>query len=216
MRYRPRQLVVRAQETASLLLSGLERERLVARFLDSYAAEFSRPGQAAHPAQYRELLATIGREALLAMVVWVDHELPRRLADGSGAQLPRHQSSTRSKAPKRAAPASSSKPTDEAIELFRDEFLVALGQALRWEDEEFEAFCRDLELYKELGADELSAAKSRRPAAPASGPFVDRVGLLLDPSMLDKARRAAAKFQLQLRATAGAALKKVFSRRREN
>lgn len=215
MRYRPRQLVVRAQEAAVLLLRGLERERLVARFLDAYAAEFNRPGQAAHPAQYRELLATIGREALLAMVVWVGHELPRRLADGLGAQKPRRPTRARSKSLLKPAPTPSPRPADEAIELFRDEFLVALAQALRWEDEEFEAFCRDLELYKELGTGEPGARKSRRPAV-ASGPFVDRVGLLLDPSMLDKARHAAAKFQLQLHATAGAVLKKVFSRRREN
>ena len=35
----------------------------------------------------------------------------------------------------------------------------------------------------------------RRGARPASGPFVDRVALLLDPSLMEQARRAAGKFQ---------------------
>lgn len=214
MKYSLRQLVVRAQEAAALLLRTLEGERLVARFLDSYAAEFHRPGRAAHPAQYRDLLATIGREALLVMVVRVNHELPRRLEAGARA---RHKAKTRSKpSRRRAAPQTASMAASATTQLFRDELLMALAQALGWGDEEFEGFCRDLELYKQLGASEVRPARPPRAPAAVSGPFVDRVGLLLDPSMFDKARHAAAKFEFQLQGAANAVLKEVFARHREN
>ena len=216
MSYSPRQLVVRAREAAALLLRALERERQVARFLDSYAAEFNRPGETAHPAHYRELLTTIGREALLTMVAWLNEELPRRLADSSRARGYVRKARVRSKSQRRASPQAASAAATETTELFRDEFLVTLAQELGWGDEAFEEFCRDLELYAQLGANELRAAKVRKVAVTVSGPFVDRVGLLLDSSMLEKARRAAAKFQIELHATTAGILKKVFSRRREN
>jgi hypothetical protein len=99
------------------------------------------------------------------------------------------------------------------LDLFREEFFVALGQALRWTDEDAQAFWHDLELYESLSANE-----PRRPArrAIASGPFVDRTALLLDPSLMEHARRAAGKFQLQLNAAADRVLRGVFSRRRAN
>ena len=65
MPYRPRELVIRAREAATLLLSTLDRDELVPRFLDIYAAENRRPGRADAPALYREQLATIRREAIL-------------------------------------------------------------------------------------------------------------------------------------------------------
>ena len=53
-------------------------------------------------------------------------------------------------------------------------------------------------------------------SALASGPFVDRVGLLLDPSLMEQSRRAAAKFEAELNTAADQVLRKVFARRREN
>ncbi len=44
MPYRPRELVVRAREAATILLATLDRNEMVARFLDMYAAENRRPG----------------------------------------------------------------------------------------------------------------------------------------------------------------------------
>src|ERR1700690_2800857 len=79
MPYRPRELVVRAREAAVMLLATLERNEMVARFLDVYAAEFRRPGRADQPGRYREQLNTIQREALLAMVLRVQAALPTRL-----------------------------------------------------------------------------------------------------------------------------------------
>lgn len=90
---------------------------------------------------------------------------------------------------------------------------MALGQALRWNNEDAQEFWRDLELYEMLSSREPSHAARR---AAASGPFVDRVALLLDPSLMEQARRAAGKFQPEIDAAAERVLRKVFSRRRAN
>ena len=198
MAYRPRQVVVRAQETAAELLRALERDRLVEAFLAGYAKD--RPGRAAHSARYKELLATIGREALLAMVARMDAGLPRRLG-------------LRRRAPLRPAEA---KAETALLNLFREEFLVSLGHALDWGDQDLEGFLYDLNLYERLTKVESRPAKPRRFTSSVEGPFVDRVGLMLDPAMLEKARRVAGRFQSQLEATADRILRTVFSRRRKN
>jgi len=104
------------------------------------------------------------------------------------------------------------------LDLFREEFFVALGQALEWTDEDAEEFWRDLGLYEQLGAPAARGpARSGRAArAAASGPFVDRVGLVLDASLMDQARREAGKFQAELNSAADRVLQKVFSRHRAN
>src|SRR5579864_9747410 len=79
MSYRPREIVVRAREAAMMLLATLERDEMVARFLDVYAAEHRRAGRADHPARYREQFNTISREAILAMVLRVQAALPTKL-----------------------------------------------------------------------------------------------------------------------------------------
>ena len=71
MPYRPRELVVRAREAAALLLTTLDHDEMVQRFLDIYAAETRRPGRADHPTHYREHLETIRREAILTMVLMI-------------------------------------------------------------------------------------------------------------------------------------------------
>ena len=68
MAYSREQLVERAQQTVERLLAALEGERLVPRFVDSYVMGFDRPGLKASPLRYRELLTTVSRECLLAMV----------------------------------------------------------------------------------------------------------------------------------------------------
>src|ERR1700746_3351113 len=79
MPYRPRELVIRAREAAFFLLATLDRDEMVQRFLDMYAAEFRRPGRADQPVHYREQLQTIRREAILAMTLRVEATLPTRL-----------------------------------------------------------------------------------------------------------------------------------------
>ena len=101
------------------------------------------------------------------------------------------------------------------LDLFREEFFVALGQALSWSDEDAREFWRDLDVYRML-SHRGSSRNVRRMASAASGPFVDRVALLLDPSLMEQARRAAGKFELEINGAADRVLRKVFSRHREN
>jgi hypothetical protein len=223
MPYRPRELVIRAREAAHLLLAALDRNEMVPRFLDMYAAENRRPGRADQPAHYRDQLETIRREAILAMVLRAEAALPTKLKVHvvvRGAK-PRAASRTKLKKGKAKKGIKAKKKTrtsgiDLAIpllDLFREEFFVALGQALRWSDDEARSFWHDLELYEQLQAKEPKRAPRR---AIASGPFVDRTALLLDPSLMEQARRAAGKFQMELDAAADRVLRTAFSKRRWN
>ena len=218
MPYRPRELVVRAREAAAVLLATLDHNEMVARFLDIYSAEHRRPGRADQPSFYREQLQMIRRESILAAVLRIEAALPARLkvsvtVRGAGRPLKKKK---KGKKAARSKPRAKSAGLDLAIpflDLFREEFFVALGQSLSWSEEDAQEFWRDLELYEMLAAREPSRPAGR---AAASGPFVDRVALLLDPSLMEQARRAAGKFQLEINAAADRVLRKIFSRRRAN
>jgi len=221
MPYRPRELVVRAREAATILLATLDREEIVARFLDLYAAEFRRPGRADQPAFYRDQLERIRRESVLAAVLRIEAALPTRLKVSvtvrSGRRSPRKTRKTKGRQAARANPRRKAalELAIPFLDLFREEFFFALGRAMEWTDEDAREFWRDLDLYRML----ITRNSSRGPGhgtGAASGPFVDRVALLLDPSLMEQARRSAGKFQVEINATADRVLRKVFSRRREN
>lgn len=221
MPYRPRELVIRAREAAVFLLATLDRDEMVQRFLDIYAGENRRPGRADQPTHYREQLQTIRRESILAMTLRVEAALPKRLkvhVSVRGARRrPVKKGKKGKKAAKRKKPRSSG--MDIAIpllDLFREEFFVALGQSLDWTQEDAQLFWRDYSLYEKLSAKDSRANSRQAVRGGASGPFVDRTAMLLDPSLMDQARRAAAKFQLELNTAADRVLRKVFSRRRVN
>jgi hypothetical protein len=219
MPYRPRELVVRAREAAALLLGVLDHDEMVARFLALYSAEHRRPGRADQPGHYREQLETIRREAVLAMVLRIEAALPTRLkvsVSVGGARRVRRRKSGGG----RARPKTIKRQTWELaiplLDLFREEFFVALGQALDWSDQDAQEFWRDLELYEKLTRREPLHLSRRSARTAISGPFVDRVGLLLDPSLMEQARRVAGSFQLELNSVADRVLRRVFSRRRNN
>jgi hypothetical protein len=218
----PRQLVVRGRELAALLLRSLERDRLVARFVDTYAVEFERACCTAYAGQYRETVANVRRESLLAMTVWMERELPRFLLPATRRRLtPRVKPQGAKKHAKLAKKiAGPSAEERDSLRAFYDEFLTALAQALEWPAPEIEEFRRDLNLYGRLMAGKPPShsrrSAGRQLAAHVEGPFVDRCGVLLDPSMLDKARLAAARFQNQLHVATQAAMNQVFNSRRTN
>ena len=227
MPYRPRELVVRAREAATLLLRTLDQNELVQRFLDIYAAEFRRPGRADQPGHYREQLKTIRRESILAMVLRIQAALPAQWKVSvtvQGAKRPPKPKGRKSSKKKQKRKTPKKDGLDLAIpllDMFREEFFVALGQALNWSEEEAEGFWHDLEVYEKLSWKEGSKkdqyrAASRVARTGAGGPFVDRVAFLLDPSLMEQARREAAKFQAELNASADRVLRRVFSRRRDN
>lgn len=189
----PRQVAVRAQETAFQLLVAVDRGAMIHRFLRWYANERKRPGRIANPGRYHELVETIRREAFLVLALQVEADARQRLGIRS---------------PEKMSPAQS-----ELLRLFREEFYVALGRSLDFSDDEFSDFCRDLDLYRTLlGRVRGPESRANAFSAPA-GPFVDRCGFLLDSPMLDQGRRAAAKFESELHATASSVTRTVFARR---
>jgi len=211
--------VIRARDAATMLLATIDRNEMVQRFLDMYSAEFRRPGRADQPALYREQLQAVRREAILAMVMRIESSLPTRLKVSvtvrGAKRRTKGKKGAKTKPAKRAASMELGIPF---LDLFREEFFVALGQALEWTDEDAEGFWRDLGLYEQLSgpAPRGGARPARASKAGASGPFVDRVGLVLDASLMEQARREAGKFQAELNAAADRVLQKVFSRHRDN
>jgi hypothetical protein len=221
MPYRPRELVMRAREAAARLLAALDRDEMVPRFLDVYAAEFRRPGRADHPVQYREQLQAIRREAILAMVFRIESSLPKRLKVSVTVRTAKKRTPKSKRAKGKGKPKSRKKAPAGMemgipfLDLFREEFFVALGQWLEWSQSDAEAFWRDLEFYEKLTPATRRGGNAKSARQNISGPFVDRVAMVLDPSLMEQARREAAKFQGELNAAADRLLQRVFTARRE-
>lgn len=209
---------MRAREAAARLLSTLDRDEMVPRFLDVYAAEFRRPGRADHPVQYREQLQSIRRESILAMVFRIESSLPTRLKVSvtvrtAKKRAPKAKKKGKAK-PRKRAPAAMELGIP-FLDLFREEFFVALGQWLEWSESDAEEFWRDLEYYEKLTPAARGAANAKLRGQNVSGPFVDRVAMVLDASLMEQARREAGKFQIELNAAADRLLQRVFSARRD-
>jgi hypothetical protein len=161
---------------ANHMLKALVAERIVNRFVSSYVADYDRDGILGGPARDRELAETIGREILLALTVEVHDSLPAFFGKKLQSKLKSEEL--------------------EIIEAFSSELLGGLARAQNWNSEDRKEFQRDLAMYAEFNAkQEKSAGARRRGKLPEEeAPFVARVALLLDPSMLEQARRAARKF----------------------
>ena len=219
MSYRPRELVVRAHEAAALLLAALDRNEMVGRFLNVRRG-VPASGARRSAGNYREQLETIRREAVLAMALRIEKALPTRMKVNvtmRGMSRPKKQK----KGKKGSKPKQRKRPSLELaiplLDMFREEFFVALGRALDWDDDEANEFWRDLEILRE--PEQRRTASARRNAHDQRvglRTLRDRVGLLLDPSLMEQSRRAAAKFEAELNTAADQVLRKVFARRREN
>jgi len=161
---------------ANNMLVALVHDRIVDRFVAAYVAEYDRRGILGGPARDRELADTMGREILLAMIVEVHEALPAFFGKKQQSKLKSEER--------------------EAIEAFFRELLAALARAQNWSGEDRRQFRRDLALYSEFSARREMVAKARKrgKTSEEEAPFVARVALLLDPSMLEQARRAARKF----------------------
>ncbi len=162
------------------MLVALVHERLVGNFVAAYVEEYDRRGILGGPARDRELAETIGREILMAMIVEVREALPALFGKKTG-----------SKSKGKLKP-----EEQEAIDAFSQELLAALVRAQNWNAEDRKHFRRDLALYSDFHARRELAVKTRKKGKQPEeeAPFVARVALLLDPSMLEQARRAARKF----------------------
>jgi hypothetical protein len=160
-------------ELAQRLSEALLRERLVPRFVDSYVVENGRHALQVHAALYRDLLALLQREALLALTV-------RALAIFCDEPQPVGKSKPRPM-PRRDATA------------FRRKFLASLTRQQGWTAGDALDFQRDLQMYEELLARAKAKRRARKPFEVADHPFVDRCAFLLDSSFMEKARLAASK-----------------------
>ncbi len=160
-------------ELGQRIAEALIRERIVPRFVDSYVIENGRHALQVHASLYRDLLALLQREALLALSVRaleIVCEEPR--------------------------PAGKTKPRPmlrrDAV-AFRRKFLAALTRQQGWTAGDALDFQRDLQMYEELLARAASTRRSRKPFEAANHPFVDRCAFLLDSSFMEKARLAASR-----------------------
>lgn len=167
-----------AAELAQRLTETLQRERIVPRFVDSYVVEHGRQALQVHAGMYRDLLALLQREALLAASA--------RALEASSWEKPRDARSR----PKL-------KPRSE-VTAFRRKYLAALARQLRWTAGDALEFQSDLQMYEQLIARAAEARRPRKPFEAANHPFVDRCAFLLDSSFLEKARLAASRTLTEL------------------
>jgi hypothetical protein len=155
------------------LAEALLRERIVPRFVDSYVEEHGRYGLQVHAALYRDLLALLQREALIAMAV--------------------HALEVATTEPPPARGKSKSRPMlRKDVVVFRRKFLNALARQQKWSISDALDFQRDLQMYEVLIA-RSGTSRRRKPFEAANHPFVDRCAFLLDSSFMEKARMAASR-----------------------
>ncbi len=160
-------------ELAKKISEALLRERIVPRFVDSYVIENGRQALQVHASLYRDLLALLQREALIALTMRT-MEIVCKEPQQAGKSKPRPM------------------PRREAT-LFRRKFLSALTKQQGWTAGEALDFQRDLHLYEELLARAGATRRSRKPFEAANHPFVDRCAFVLDSSFMEKARLAASQ-----------------------
>jgi hypothetical protein len=183
-----------ARRTALHLGAVLGGGGLAARFILDYAERNHRAAITAHLPRYREIVSMVHRECLLAMVARVETDLPKLLHQGGS--------------PARALESGE----DPLLRRFRVEFYENLAEVMEWPREELDRFWNDLDLYLQCRRAK-GARPGRKNPVPKNedlGPFADRCGFMVDPAMLDRARRAAARFHQQLDAKARGTLRGAF------
>src|SRR5712691_725116 len=161
------------EDLAKRVSEALLRERIVPRFVDSYVVENGRHALQVHASLYRDLLALLQREALLALTV-------RALAIVCNEPQPAGKSKPR---PMRRRDATA----------FRRKFLASLTRRQGWTAGDALDFQRDLQMYEELLARAGAKHRNRKPFEAADHPFVDRCAFLLDSSFMEEARLAASR-----------------------
>jgi len=162
-----------AAELARSITETLQRERLIPRFVDSYVVENGRQALQVHAALYRDLLALLQREAVLALSV-------RALELVRSGPAPETKSKAKVMSRREAS-------------VFRSRFLTALARQQAWTAGDALDFQRDLQMYEELLARAEATRRNRKPFEAANHPFVDRCAFLLDSSFMEKARLAASR-----------------------
>ena len=161
---------------ANNMLATLGRGRVVDGFVAAYVKEYERRGILGGASRDRELAETIGREIVLSMILEVHKSLPGFFGKKQYSKLKEEDK--------------------QSIDAFFRELIASLDRAWNWNGDDRRQFRRDLALYSDSGAGQAAPAKTRKQGSRREDepPFVGRVALLLDPSMLEQARRASRKF----------------------
>ena len=174
--------ITHAGELAHKFVRAVKRDGMVIEFVRSYAGRYKRGKLIMDQRRLRELEVTIGREVLLVMAVEVKRLLPGVFGTGrAGALRP-----------------------DEAIlsQAFYAEFIASLERAMDWSEQEIsaerQAFHRDLDMYSRW-RERPSMLRDKSPYS--MSPFPDRCAILLDPAMMEQARRAGAAFETEVERT---------------
>jgi hypothetical protein len=173
MRGEPQNIGDLAGELARRLPEALIGERVIPRFVDSYVVEHGRHALQVHASLYRDRLALLQREALLALSVQ---------ALTAACFEP--------------APAKNSKPrpmSQKDAVIFRRKFLAALARQQKWTAGDALDFQTDLQIYEQLIRRNSASRRTRKSFEVANHPFVDRCAFLLDSSFMEKARFAASR-----------------------
>ena len=161
---------------ANNIFAALDHGRVVEGFVATYVAQYDRRAILGGESRDRELAETIGREVVLAIILEVRHALPRFFGKKQHASLKEEDK--------------------KAVDAFLRELIAALDRMGNWNTEDRRQFRRDLAMYSDFAAGQAALANMRKrgKVQGEEPPFVGRVALLLDPSMLEQARRAARKF----------------------
>ncbi|HLZ12905.1 MAG TPA: hypothetical protein VKP58_09975 [Candidatus Acidoferrum sp.] len=165
-----------ANALAAGLTQALSQERVVQRFVDSYVVENGRHALQVHATLYRDLLALLQREALLAAVVSLLEQVS-------------------------AGPATGKKPaplTHKDRALFRRKFLLALTREKKWNAGDALDFQSDLQIYEDVLSRNAGPRRGRKSFESAHHPFVDRCAFVLDSSFMEKARVAATRALVEI------------------
>jgi hypothetical protein len=163
----------RAAALAKRLSEGLLQERIVPRFVDSYVVEHGRYGLQVHAGLYKDLLALLQREALLAVSA-----LALEIYSKEGNSIDNRKLTPIAR--KNAA-------------AFRQKYLAALTRQQQWNVGASLEFQSDLQMYENILARANPARRGRKAFEAANHPFVDRCAFLLDSSFLENARVAASR-----------------------
>jgi hypothetical protein len=173
MRGEPQNIADLAGELARRLPEALIGERVIPRFVDSYVVEHGRHALQVHASLYRDRLALLQREALLALTV-------QALSEACFEPAPSKKSKPRPMSQKDAG-------------IFRRKFLAALARQQKWTAGDALDFQTDLQIYEQLIRRNSSSRRTRKSFEVANHPFVDRCAFLLDSSFMEKARFAASR-----------------------
>jgi hypothetical protein len=174
------------RELAYRIALAIRSQGVAAAFIENYVRQYDRPEFTLHEERNRELQIVLEREILLAISAHVT-----TLAEESARLSRTNRTGKRG-------------PIGDPARFTR-EFVAGIGVERHWTAGDVVEFRGELDLYRAI----LAARAAKTSGIPrsfrrsvAAGPFVDRCAFLLDPSMMENARQAAAKLLHQMESLA--------------